>query len=867
MKRTVIGICAHVDAGKTTLTEAMLYKSGNRERLGRVDKKDTFLDTHTIERERGITVFSKQAELSLPNTEVTIIDTPGHIDFSAETERALSVQDYAVLVISAPEGITAHTKTLYTLLKERKIPTFIFVNKTDIANRRRIDIFAELRTSFGMGACDFNLEYENEARFFEEIAGTSEALMEEYFESGKIAKDSIALAIQKRQILPCIFGSALKCEGVGTLLYAIDSYTKERHYSKELFGAKVYKIGTDPSGARLTYMKITGGTLSVKDTLKIIDKNGTITEEKVEGIRLYSAEKYKSLKSAEAGYVIAAVGLSSTRAGMGLGTESDDSASLEPVLDYRMIFDDPAADVYKAYLKLSILSEEEPSLNLRYDSISGQIRLKLMGEIQTEVLTRVIKDRFGFDVSFGDGSILYKETITDKCYGAGHFEPLMHYAEVRLRLEPLPFGSGLIFTTDCPVDRLRTNWQRLILSHLEERNHKGILTGSPITDMKITLIAGRAHPKHTEGGDFREATFRALRQGLMKSEPLLLEPTFDFVLDVPSEYLGRAMTDISTMHGECEAPEFSEERAILRGSCPVYTMRSYAKDLRAYTKGGGKLTLSAGEYLPCHNAEEIISQRGYSPELDSSVTADSVFCAGGSGYSVPWYEADAKMHTENPEEERKCADSNNSSKVSAGTAPAKAQSYRGTVEEDKELMRIFESTYGKIKPRKAPERVENAAPSVKKEIRRTKAKEKGEDYLIIDGYNLIFAWDELKRLAECDLSHARDTLIRIMCNYRGFKRCNLILVFDAYKRKDNEGSLEEIGGITVVYTKERQTADAYIEKTSYSLSDKNSVRVVTSDYEEQLIVLGHGAARVSTREFIEEVEMTASHIREIIGAR
>ncbi len=866
MKRTVIGICAHVDAGKTTLTEAMLYKSGNRDRFGRVDKKDTFLDTHTIERERGITVFSKQAQLLLPNTEITIIDTPGHIDFCQETERALSIQDYAVLVISAPEGITAHTKTLYNLLKERKIPTFIFVNKTDIANRRRIDIFEELRLSFGIGVCDFNLERENRERFFEEIAGASEALMAEYFEKSELSEDSIALAVQKRQLLPSIFGSALKCEGISTLLSAIDRYTRARKYSKELFGAKIYKIGTDPGGARLTYMKITGGSLSLKDTVKITDKNGNTFEEKIEGLRLYSADKYKSLKTAEAGCVVAAVGLSSSKAGMGLGTEPDDSCSLEPVLDYRMIFEDPMADIYKAYLKLSPLSEEEPSLNLRYDSESGQIRLKLMGEIQTEVLTRIIKDRFGLDVSFGDGSILYKETISDKCYGAGHFEPLMHYAEVRLRLEPLPFGSGLVFTTNCPVDRLRTNWQRLILSHLEERSHKGILTGSPITDMKITLIAGRAHPKHTEGGDFREATFRALRQGLMKSEPILLEPTFNFVLDIPSEYLGRAMTDISNMHGVCDSPEFFEERAVLRGSCPVYTMRSYAKELRAYTRGEGRLTLTAGEYLPCHNAEEIISERGYAPELDSTVTADSVFCAGGSGYSVSWYEADEKMHTENPEEERKISNGAEA-ETNGAPKPAKVQSYRGTLDEDKELMRIFESTYGKIKQRKAPEKIENAAPAAKKESRRTKAKEKGEDYVIIDGYNLIFAWDELKRLADADLSHARDTLIRLMCNYRGFKKCNLILVFDAYKRKDNEGSAEEIGGITVVYTKERQTADAYIEKTSYSLSDKNSVRVVTSDYEEQLIVLGHGAARVSAREFIEEVETAASHIREIIGGR
>ncbi len=859
MKHSVIGIIAHVDAGKTTLTEAMLYKSGARDRLGRVDKKDTFLDTHTIERERGITVFSKQALLELKNTHVTLIDTPGHIDFSAETERSLSIQDYAILVISAPEGIAAHTVTLYNLLCERKIPTFIFVNKIDIANRRRIDILAELRRAFGMGVCDFNLEREDEGRFFEEIAAADEALMEKYFECGKVSDESIRLTVQKRKIFPCIFGSALKCEGVDTLLSVIDRYTSKKRYSETLFGARVYKIATDPQGARLTYLKITGGKLSLKDTVSIIDKGGEIHEEKVEGIRLYSADKFKSLKCAEAGTVCAVTGLNFTKAGMGLGVENADEASLEAVLEYKMVFTSPDVDIYKEYLKILKLAEEEPALGLRYDSETAEIRVKLMGEMQTEVLTRIIKDRFDLDVSFGDGSILYKETIAKKCYGAGHFEPLMHYAEVRLRIEPLPTGSGLVFTTNCPTDRLRTNWQRLILSHLEEKNHKGVLTGSPITDMKITLIAGRAHPKHTEGGDFREATFRALRQALMKSESILLEPTFDFTLNIPSEYLGRAMTDISNMHGECEPVEFDGERAVLRGMCPVFTMQSYAKEIRAYTHGSGRLTLTVGDYLPCHNEAEIIASRAYSPELDSSVTADSVFCKGGAGYSVPWYEADEKMHTENPEQERKVETAS-----SYQTKRHAASSYHGTVQEDKELMRIFESTYGKIKPRTAPEKKENSAP--KKEARPKKQREKGEDYLIIDGYNLIFGWYELRRLAEADLSHARDTLIRLMCNFRGFKKCNLILVFDAYKRKDNEGSIEECGGITVVYTKERQTADAYIEKASYDLAQKNSVRVVTSDYVEQLVILGNGATRVSAREFVEEVETTASHIREIIGS-
>ena len=851
MKRTVVGILAHVDAGKTTLSEAMLYTAGMKSTLGRVDKRDASLDTHAIERERGITVFSKQAEITLPGTELTLIDTPGHIDFSCEAERSLSVQDYAILVVSAPEGPTPHTMTLWNLLAAKRIPTFIFVNKTDIAERRRIDLLGELKRAFGSAVTDFNLEAENRERFDEECAAADESLMAEYFDGGAISRDKISRAIRKRRLFPCFFGSALKCDGVKLFLDAIDKYTVKTPYSDTILGAKVYKIGTDPSGARLTYLKITGGKLAPKDTVTYIGSDGKNYTEKIEGLRLYSADKYKSLKVAEAGTVCAAVGLTHTRAGGGIGAEYDTDTILEPVLDYKMIFEE-GTDVHLAYMTILPLGEEEPSLNLRYDASAGEIRVKLMGDIQTEVLTRIIHDRFGLKVAFGEGSILYKETVRDKVYGAGHFEPLMHYAEVRLRLEPLPFGSGLVFDSNCPTDRLRTNWQRLILSHLEERAHRGILTGSPITDMKITLIAGRAHPKHTEGGDFREATFRALRQGLMKSEPVLLEPVFDFTLELPEELLGRAMTDISNMHGECGSPEFLSGMARLTGTCPVYTMRSYAKELRSYSRGRGRITLNVCGYRECHNTEEIIAERGYNPELDSSAVADSVFCKNGSGYSVPWYEADEKMHTDNPEDVRPAHTADNESSA-AGKTPSK-QSYHGTAEEDRELMRIFESTYGKIKRRTVPDRVENAAKDDKP--KRVKQKEKGEDYVIVDGYNLIFAWDKLKRLAGAELAHARDTLIHVLCNYRAFKKCNLILVFDAYKRRDNEGSEEEIGGITVVYTKERQTADAYIERSAYNLSDKNTVRVVTSDYEEQLVILGVGGVRVPAREFIEEVERT-----------
>lgn len=861
MKRTVIGIIAHVDAGKTTLSEAMLYKSGATDRLGRVDKKDAFLDNHSIERERGITVFSKQAVLELPNTQLTLIDTPGHVDFAPETERSLSVQDYAILVVSAPDGPTAHTMTLYGLLAAKKIPTFIFVNKTDIAERRRRDLLEEIRRAFGSEACDFNLEGEDRERFFENCAGADEALMEEFFETGAVSHERICKSIARRKIFPVFFGSALKCEGVDTLLSAIDRYTLPRRYPENLFGARVFKIGKDPSGARLTYLKITGGKLSPKDTLRIVGRGGQVYSEKVEGIRLYSADKYKSLRCAEAGVVCAVVGPQHTYAGMGIGIERSDETMLEPVLDYKMIFDSEDTDIYEAYLNLSPLAEEEPSLGLRYDSDTKEIRVRLMGDIQTEVLKDIIKSRFSLDVSFGEGSILYKETIEEKAYGAGHFEPLMHYAEVRLRLEPLPRGSGMLFVSNCPTDSLKTNWQRLILSHLEERPHRGVLTGAPITDMKITLIAGRAHPKHTEGGDFREATFRALRQGLMNSVPVLLEPTFDFTIELPSEHLGRAMTDVSNMHGVCNAPEFSSDNAILTGNAPVYGMRSYSKELRAYTHGKGKITLSVGEYIPCHNEDEIVNAIRYSAELDSTVTADSVFCKNGTGYIVPWYEADSKMHTENPEE-----DSDVQAEGDSYSVPERAKSrsvYRGTIEEDKELMRIFESTYGKIRRRSVPERVENSAPEAT-EKRPRKQRAKGEDYLLIDGYNLIFASEELSRLAKEDLGHARDTLIHLLCNYNGYKRCNLILVFDAYKRRENDGSIEECGSVTVVYTKERQTADAYIEKCTYDLADKNSVRVVTSDYVEQLIVLGNGATRVSAREFFEELKTVSAEISDII---
>ena len=852
MKNLVIGILAHVDAGKTTLSEGLLFASGAIEKQGRVDKKSSFLDTYSLERERGITIFSKQATISVGDSFITLVDTPGHIDFSCEAERALAVQDYAILVVNAQDGVQSHTKTLWSLLAARKIPTFIFVNKTDISERTRIELMTELRATLSPACADFTTE----TATLEDAAGADEHLMAEYFDTGAISERSMVDAIHSRRLFPCFFGSALKMTGVKDFLNAIDRLTKAPTYPEKLFGAVVYKIARDKNGRRLTYMKITGGRLAAKDTLRIKGRDGNIYEEKVEEIRLYSGDRFKPLKEAKPGMICAVLGPEHTEAGAGLGIERSNDPTLSPVLDYRMILPE-GVSVFEAYLRLVTLSEEDPSLALSYDERAKEIRVRLMGEIQLEVLKRVISERFGLEVSFGEGSILYKETIKEPVMGAGHFEPLRHYAEVHLLIEPLPEGSGIVTDTDCSTDLLATNWQRLIITHVEERVHKGVLTGSPLTDVKITLTAGRAHQKHTEGGDFRQATYRAVRQGLMKAESVLLEPTFDFRIELPTENLGKAMTDIDEMGGTANAPEIYENSAVLTGNCPVATMRSYATRLRAFTKGEGRITMQIGPYKPCHNADEVIAERGYNPELDERNTPNSVFCKNGSGYVVLWNEADALMHLKDEEETEEAVT------VERVHRPAKVD-YRGTVEEDKELMRIFEATYGKIKPKKVSEKVENSAPETKQKVRKTHPR--GEDYVIIDGYNMIFAWEFLRRYAEMDISLARDILIRIMCSYSAFRRCKCIIVFDAYKRLGGEGSEEEISGVLVVYTKENETADAYVEKTTSALADKHTVRVVTSDLEEQRIVLGSGGLRVSTREFALELEKLEEDIHEIIAS-
>ena len=855
MKNIVMGIIAHVDAGKTTLSEAMLYHSGAIKQLGRVDKRDAHLDTHSLERERGITIFSKQAIIDYGDTHVSLIDTPGHVDFSCETERALSVQDYCIMVISATDGVRPHTMTLWNLLAARKIPTFIFVNKTDISERTRDELFAELKTVLSPRCVNFS--HPDTPEFYDEVAGQDERLIEEFLASDSLSEDSIAEAIRDRLIFPCFFGSALKLKGVEELLFAIDKYTRPMPYPENLFGAKVYKIMRDSAGRRLTLAKITGGTLYPKDTIEFRNRSGELIRERVEEIRVLTHDKSRPQKEAERGIVCALIGPMETEAGCGIGIEANDTAMLSPVLDYRIILPRDVSP-YDAYLKLAPLAEEDPSLGIGWVAESKEIRISLMGEIQLEVLKRVIGERFGLSVEFDEGSILYRETVAAPVLGSGHFEPLRHYAEAHIMIEPLPEGSGIISATDCPSDLLSTNWQRLIITHIEERVHRGVLIGAPLTDVKLTLVAGKAHLKHTEGGDFRQATYRAIRQGLMKAESVILEPTFDFRIEVPLENLGRVMTDITNMHGTAKAPEISEDTAILEGNCPVATMRGYPTELRAFTRGGGKITMSVGAYAPAHNQDEIIAASGYNAELDERNPSSSIFCKAGAGYAVPWNEADEKMHLRQESDGGEDIGEENPVPIRA-----RAIRYHGTAEEDKELMRIFEATYGKIAPRRVAEKTVNKAPE--KQVKRSgKPPKKLEEYMILDGYNVIFALDELKRIAESDLALARDIITRIMCNYTSFRKCRAEVVFDAYKRKGADGSVEKCGNVSVVYTKEGETADAYIERTSYELAKTSTVRVVTSDLEEQNVILGNGALRVSAREWRREIESTTAEINEII---
>ena len=850
-KQIVLGILAHVDSGKTTLSEAMLYRAGVTRRLGRVDHKDAFLDTDALEKARGITIFSKQALLTAGDTDITLLDTPGHVDFSTETERTLQVLDYAVLVVSGTDGVQSHTETLWRLLRRYHVPTFVFVNKMDLPGMERQELLAQLNRRLGEGFVDFGAE---QADRDEALALCDENLMDRMLDAGQLQDADLIPAIARRHVFPCWFGAALKLEGVDALLDGLDRYTRLAP-ALEAFGAKVFKVSQDEQGARLTWLRVTGGELKVKAQLTG-EADGEPWAEKANQLRLYSGAKYTLTEAIGPGQVCAVTGLTKARPGEGLGAERDsDLPVLEPVLSYQVLLPE-GADVHAALGKLHRLEEEEPQLHVVWNETLGEIHVQLMGEIQLEVLRSLLAERFGLAVEFGPGGILYKETITEPMEGVGHYEPLRHYAEVHLKLEPLPRGSGMQFAADCREEVLDKNWQRLVLTHLEEKQHLGVLTGSPLTDVKITLIAGRAHLKHTEGGDFRQATYRAVRQGLMLAKSQLLEPWYAFRLEVPAENIGRAMSDIQRMEGTFDPPESGEETAVLTGFAPVSTMRSYPMEVVSYTRGRGYLGLTLDGYRPCHNAQEVIAAIGYEPEHDLDNPADSVFCAHGAGFVVPWDQVRSHMHVDSgwgkstrPEQE-------------AAVPQRRAMAYRATLEEDAELLKIFERTYGPIKRDPLA-----AFRPVQKRERPDFAAEQWEiapEYLLVDGYNIIFAWDELNALSKESLDAARHKLMDILCNYQGFQKCVLILVFDAYRVPGSPGSIEQYHNIHVVYTKEAETADMFIERVTHEIGRNRRVRVATSDGMEQIIILGHGALRVSARMFHEEVQNVEKQIRALV---
>lgn len=867
MRRLIIGILAHVDAGKTTLAESMLYQTGSIRKLGRVDHKDAFLDTNALERARGITIFSKQAEFAVKDMEVTLLDTPGHVDFSAEMERTLQVLDYAILVISGSEGIQGHTETLWKLLARYQIPTYLFVNKMDLDGTDRKVLMEELKKRLHDGCVDFGKEQEGNSQWMEDIAVCDEELLDKYMEHNVIDTEEVATLISQRKVFPCYFGSALKLDGVEGFLNGLQKFTKSISYP-EKFGAKIYKIARDEQGNRLTYMKITGGSLKVKQLLTNQRGNDDIWEEKVDQIRIYSGTKYEAVDEAFAGMVCAVTGLSKTYSGEGLGIEAlSDMPILEPVLNYQIILP-PGCDAPVMLSKLRLLEEEDPQLHIVWSEQLKEIHVQLMGEVQVEILQSLILERFGVSVEFGPGNIVYKETIKEPIVGVGHFEPLRHYAEVHLLLEPDVMGSGLTFLTSCSEDILDRNWQRLVITHLEEKEHVGVLTGSPITDMKITLITGRAHQKHTEGGDFRQATYRALRQGLKSTKSVLLEPYYNFKLEAPSEAVGRAMSDITRMHGHLNPPDIVGDMSVLTGYAPVATMQGYQTEVTSYTKGRGRLFCTLRGYEPCHNAEEVIEAIGYDSERDIDNPTSSVFCAHGAGFVVEWDKVHSYMHLENGWHVKRTEISRDIRSEQV-TTKSKA-SYSGTLQEDKELEEIFTRTFGQIKQKHSPshsklgyekKKTTHEPVQIKRPIDK-KDKVPMEEYLLVDGYNIIFAWDELKELAEENMDAARYKLMDILCDYQGFKKCNLILVFDAYKVEGGIGKVQDYHNIHVVYTKEAETADSYIEKISYEISRNHRVTVATSDAMEQLIILGQGASRLSANELKEEVKRIKEQIRE-----
>ena len=873
-KQITMGILAHVDAGKTTLSEGILYTCKAIRKLGRVDHQDAFLDTNTLERNRGITIFSKQAECTLGEFGMTFLDTPGHVDFSAEMERTLQVLDYAILVISGADGVQGHTETLWRLLSRYQIPVFLFINKMDQPGTDREALLAEVKEKLDANCVEFSADQTDE-EWKEQVAVCDEQVMEAYLEGEEISREQIRQMIRERKLFPCYFGSALKMTGVEEFLDDLKLRIRETSYP-ETFGAKIYKITRDNQGERLTHMKITGGTLKVKSVLSNGRPGETgegIWQEKVNQIRIYSGEKYTMVSEVKAGTVCAVTGLTATYPGQGLGSEqASDMPVLEPVLSYRIGLP-TEVNVHQALLQLRQLEEEEPLLHIVWNETLGEIYAQVMGEVQIEILKSLIKERFGMAVTFDEGNIVYKETILEPVEGVGHFEPLRHYAEVHLLLEPGETGSGLTFTTDCSEDVLDRNWQRLILTHLEEREHKGVLIGAPITDMKITLLTGRAHIKHTEGGDFRQATYRAVRQGLRKAKSQLLEPYYEFRLEVPSEQVGRSMTDIQKMLGEFDPPKTEGEMTVLTGSAPVVTMRDYQKEVISYTSGRGRLSCTLKGYYPCHNQEEVVEAVGYDPKADLENPTGSVFCAHGAGFVVNWDQVEEYMHVESGWNAPAGQETKPEKPVTAKNWKEENEKYLAT---EKELEEIFERTYGPIrklgeeppagrsvkgwkKSRRDP--LEGYGKSTS-DYKQKKTPDGEKEYLLVDGYNIIFAWEDLKELAAVNIDGAREKLMDILCNYQGFKKSTLILVFDAYKVKGNPGSVETYHNIHVVYTKEAETADQYIEKTVHEIGRKYRVTVATSDQLEQVIILGQGGQRMSARELLEDVIEVSHQIRE-----
>lgn len=867
--KLTIGILAHVDAGKTTLAESILYLTGSIRKLGRVDHQDAFLDTYELERERGITIFSKQAEFRLGEREVTLLDTPGHVDFSAEMERTLQVLDYAILVISGADGVQGHVQTLWRLLKQYEIPVFLFINKMDQPDTNEKALMEELTKRLDEKCINFSGGLETEEAK-ENLAVCDEAVLEHYLESGEIQKEEIINLIAKRKVFPCYFGSALKIQGVEEFLRGIETFTRECAYPEE-FGARVFKIARDAQGNRLTYLKITGGSLKVKMLLSNEKEAGEgkeeLWEEKAEQIRIYSGNSFEAVKEAKAGIVCAVTGLSHTYCGQGLGIEAHTFLPvLEPVLTYKIELPEDC-NVHSMLIKLKELEEEEPQLHIVWDERLQEIHAQVMGEVQIEILKRMIWERYQTEVEFGSGKIVYKETIEDCVEGVGHFEPLRHYAEVHLKLEPAERGTGLHFFADCSEDLLDRNWQRLVLTHLEERMHKGVLTGSEITDMRITLVSGRAHLKHTEGGDFRQATYRALRQGLKKAKSVLLEPVYEFRLELPADKVGRAMADIQKMYGEFQLSDSEGEYSVVTGFAPVSLMRDYQKEVMAYTSGHGRLFCTLKGYMPCHNADEVIEEMNYDSESDLENPTGSVFCAHGAGFIVPWYEVEDYMHLELQTPTPKQVEEE---LPMPKRTPKEAEAYlKEGVQNEEELRAIFERTYGAVKrerqgwervSKRNPNRNSSVRSSETENTRKEKKREPLKEYLLVDGYNIIFAWEDLNELSKINIESARNKLMDRLSNYQGYKKMTLILVFDAYKVKGNPGSVMKYHNIYVVYTKEAETADQYIEKTVHEIGRKYQVTVATSDALEQVIILGQGGNRLSAANLLEEVEAVEAEI-------